>query len=77
MTVKIAINKQVSLLLHSLDQLFAMVNGGVILSRGINPLTIEIDHCEIASIVADNDSVNVKHGYNFEDKVLPQYFGHA
>jgi hypothetical protein len=77
MTMKIAINKQVSFFFHSFDQLLTMVNGGVIFSGRIDPLTVQINHCEIAPIVADNDSVNVEHGDNFKDEVLPQNFGHA
>ena len=77
MPMEIAINQKVPFLFHPLYQLFAVVNGGVIFPGRIDPLAVEIDHGKIAAIVSDDDSIDVEHGYNFEDKVFPQYFGHA
>lgn len=49
----------------------------MIFSRGINPLSVEINHGQIATIISNNDTINIKHRDNFENKVFPQYFGHT
>jgi hypothetical protein len=36
-----------------------MVNRGMMFPRRIDPLTIQIDHRKIASIIADNNTIDI------------------
>lgn len=38
----------------------------------LQPLSIEISTGQVTSIIADNDSIDVEHGHNFDDKIVPQ-----
>jgi hypothetical protein len=73
MTMEITIYQQLTLFFHSLDHLLRMVNSWVQFLVWINPLSIQINLSKIASIIANNNTINIKHGYNFKQKVLPQH----
>ena len=47
----------------------------MLLFRWVEVLSIEIETCEIATIVAVYHSVNIEHGNNVEHEVFSQYFG--
>lgn len=54
---------------------FGIVDGGVELFGGLDPLSVEVSAWEVAAVVADDDAVDVQHGYDFEDEVLAQHAG--
>lgn len=69
--MEVTINQQLSFLLHSFNHLLGVEDCGVQFFIGVNPLPIEINLCQIAPIVSDNNSVDVEHGDNLEQKILP------
>lgn len=73
--MEVAVKHEIPLLFHAFDELLGVVNGGMELLVGIDPLAIQIYQTEIAPVVADNDAVRIQHRHYLEDEVLPQYFG--
>ena len=48
-----------------------MINRGVGLPDGVFVLSVEICPGQVTPGVADNDSIRVEHGNNFEDVMFP------
>ena len=74
-TMEVAVEHEVPLLLHTLDELLGVVDGWVELLVGVDPLSVEIDQIEVAAIVADDDSIGVEHGHDLKDEILPEDLG--
>lgn len=72
MTMYVAVEHEVSLLLDLLDQLFGMVDGGVQLLGWVDPLAVEVHTSQVASVVAIHNTIDIQHRDDLEDEVLPQ-----
>ncbi len=57
------------------DYHFGVVDGGMGLLTGLNPLPVKISAREIAPIIANNNPINIKHGHNLKHKIIPQHPG--
>jgi hypothetical protein len=73
--VEIAVEHEVPLLLHPLDELLGVVDGGVALLAGVDPLPIQVHAGQVAPVVAVDHPVDIQHGHNLDDEVLPQGSG--
>jgi hypothetical protein len=71
----IAQQRQFPFGLSGLDQHLGMVDGRMCLFAGLDILTIEIGSRQVAPVVANYDSVDVEHGYNFKHKIISQTSG--
>ena len=50
--------------------LFGEVDGGMCFFTGLDPLSIEVCSWQIASIIANDNSIDIEHRNYFENKVL-------
>jgi hypothetical protein len=71
----VAEQRQLPFGLSGLDQHLGMVDGRMCFFAGLDILTIEIGSRQVAPVVADDDSVDVEHGYNFKHKIISQTSG--
>jgi|688.fasta_scaffold1501978_1 hypothetical protein len=77
MTVEVTVKHQIPFLFHALNQLLCMVYRGMKFFIGVDPLSVQVDQTEVASVVADNDAVRVEHGHYLEDEILSQNFSNV
>lgn len=70
MTVQIKIHKNFSFLLEGSNQLFNSEINGMKRFIGSFPSSIEILSCQRTPIITIDNSIRVKNGHNFKDKVI-------
>ena len=68
--VNVTAEPQLSFLLGLLDDVLGEEDRRVWFLRWFNPLTVQISTRQIASIVANNNPVNVEHGNNFKYEIF-------
>jgi len=68
MTMKITEEEDRSRIKSLLHHQLSMVISRVQLVIGSNPLPIEVNTCQTASIIANNDTIRVQHRYDFKDE---------
>ena len=73
--MEIAVKYEVSLFFHALDQLLCMINSWMKFLIRVDPLTIEVHQTQVASIIANDDTIRVEHGHYFEDEIFSEDLG--
>lgn len=66
---------QLPFLFDFLDEHLGEVYGGMGFLGRFYPLSIEISSREIASIIANNNPIDIEHGHYLEHEVVSQIFG--
>lgn len=72
MPMKIAIEKQFTLLAKFLNQALQIVHSGVRFWGWVLPDAVEVNSCEGTACVSINYSVRINHRHNFEDKLVTE-----
>lgn len=73
--MEVAVDQQLALLLHPFYHLLCVVDGRVQLLVGVDPLAVQVHLGQVASVVANDDAVDVEHRHYLEEEVLPQDLG--
>lgn len=62
-------------LLRFFNEQLGKVDGRVRLLRWLNPLPVQVGSRQITPVVAYDNSINIEHGHDFENKVVSEVFG--